>query len=342
MEKGHRVDLVVASAGGVYQSEIPNGVRLVDLGSRRQIPLVLKLRDYLRSSEPDALLATPYRFNLTAVWAGFLARGKTRIGVREATFFPAKLRDARSRRHLLKKRVISLLARPTYSAADSIIAVSGGVSAALAEHFRIPEGRISVISNPIDVERTRQLAREGPGLSEDSPQSPLIVAAGRLTEQKDFQMLVRAFHRIVQELPRARLCILGEGPLRADLESQITAAGLDERVLLPGFLRNPFPVLASGSCFALSSRWEGFPNVLLQALALGKPIVATDCPSGPSEILGGGRWGRLVPVGDDVSLAGGIVEAVSRPSQHDRLVARAREFDVDSITDLYLEALQLQ
>jgi glycosyltransferase involved in cell wall biosynthesis len=196
-----------------------------------------------------------------------------------------------------------------YPLADGIVTVSRGVAEDLAAYAGIPLERIRVIYNPVVSEGLLQAARQPirHPLFVDN-QCPLILGAGRLTEQKDFFTLIKAFDIVRRKIP-SRLVILGDGEERSNLENLIRSRGLQDMVDLPGFEINPFAFMKRASVFVLSSKWEGLPNVLIQALICGCPVVSTDCLSGPAEILKGGEYGHLVPVGDVEAIAVAI-EAV--------------------------------
>ena len=167
---------------------------------------------------------------------------------------------------------------------------------------------------------------------------PLLLAAGRLAPAKDFATLLRAFARVRARRP-VHLVILGEGGLRHTLEKQLRELGIEADVELHGFVDNPFAWMSRASLFVLSSAWEGSPGVLVEAMACGCPVVSTDCPSGPDEILDGGRYGRLVPVGDAAALTEAIATTLDATIDREALRARAREFDVDRAIERYLDVL---
>ena len=159
-----------------------------------------------------------------------------------------------------------------------------------------------------------------------------------MTTQKDFPTLLRAFARLRKQQP-ARLVILGEGKIKAALIALATELGILQDVALPGFVNNPLAWMSRSSVFVLSSVWEGFPGVLIEAMACGCPVVSTDCPSGPAEILNGGEYGRLVSMGDDGALAEAILTTLKKPLDSTKLRARAAEFSVERALDKYLEVL---
>jgi glycosyltransferase involved in cell wall biosynthesis len=167
---------------------------------------------------------------------------------------------------------------------------------------------------------------------------PVIVGAGRLTPEKDFPTLIRAFARFRKTQP-ARLIIVGEGPLEAPLRELTVSLGIAEDVDFPGFTPNPFAYMQRAALFVMSSAWEGSGNVLVEALALGVPSVSTDCPFGPRETLADGRYGSLVPVGDDVALAEAMQKTLAHPHSKDFLKEAVRDFQIDYSARRYLEVL---
>lgn len=227
-----------------------------------------------------------------------------------------------------------------YAQADHVIALSQGVAESLLELVPALAGRISVVHNAGYDQEVERLALEEPSLP--LPCGPLFLGCGRLTEQKDFPTLLRAFDRIKNEVA-GELWILGEGPLRASLEREITALGLSERVRLPGFVKNPFAFMARASTFVLSSRWEGFGNVITEAMACGTPVISTECPHGPREILEAGRWGDLVPVADVSALATAMRSSVQDSARFRQRAGQARvhvkRFEAATITRKYEAAI---
>jgi glycosyltransferase involved in cell wall biosynthesis len=245
--------------------------------------------------------------NVVGIWARALARVETRLVVNEQNALSLEAAHSPRRRH----RFLPTLIGRFYPWADRIVSVARGTADDLARTTGLPRERIEVVSNPIVTPELMELAtapldhawfREG--------QPPVVVSVGRLSRQKDFGTLLRAFSRVRDHLP-ARLVILGEGPERASLEALVSELGLEGAVALPGWVSNPYPWMVHAGAYVLSSRWEGLPSVLIEALYCGVPIVATDCLSGPREILDGGEYGLLVPVGDVDALARGIESALA-------------------------------
>ena len=308
-ERGYRADVLAATSAGAFREQLPAGARLVDLGARRVITSVGPLARYLRREQPQAVIAAMTHCSLAALWARHRAQTATRIIATEHI----RMSDARRVDARIRTRVTPLFARRFLPKADHIVAVSAGVADDLALTLRIPRAGIEVIFNPVIHEGLFEQARERPehpGLAPGAP--PLVLAAGRLAPEKDFASLLQAFAMARKELD-ARLLILGEGPERVKLERLVQSLGLRDFVLLPGYEVNPYAYMARAQVFALTSRWEGFGVVLVEALALGANVVATDCPTGPREIVERVGCGRLVPVGSTRELAAARIEALRAP-----------------------------
>jgi len=346
---GTRLDLVVGTAAGPYRDLVPAGCTLVDLGVTRVLAALPGLVRYLRRRRPAVLLAAMDHANLIALWARSLARVPTRVAVSVRSTLSQEARHAPS----LAGRVLPRLARVFYPQACAVIAVSQGVADDLTRLIGAGRARVLVIPNPVVTPELAAQAAERPDHAwfqpalEPAPDGgleparvPVILAAGRLTPQKDFPTLIRAFAALPQGRD-LRLLILGEGPQRPALESLIRDLGLGGRVALPGFRANPFAYMARARLFVLSSAWEGLPGVLIQAMACGTPVVSTDCPSGPREVLDGGRLGPLVAVGDAAALAAAIARTLERPPAAALLRARAAHYGVAPVTRRYLEVLGL-
>ena len=309
LEQGMKIDLVVAQAEGPYLQDLPAEIRVVDLGARRVRHSVPGLARYLRNTRPTGLLSAMGHANMAAVLARLLAGVPTRVVATLHNTMAPQISGTSS----LKSRFMLWIAGRCHSMADAVVAVSGGVAEDAAELMKLPRKKIQVIYNPVVNEQLFQRAAEPLIHDWFRPGSPpVVLSVGRLTEQKDYGVLVHAISR-VRESMAVRLLILGEGEQRQELQDLVNELGMSEEVLLPGFVPNPYQYMRLAKLFVLSSRWEGLPTVLIEALALGIPIVSTDCPSGPVEILKGGRLGRLVPVGDVEALAAAIGKALSAP-----------------------------
>jgi glycosyltransferase involved in cell wall biosynthesis len=307
VNSGYQVDLVLSRAEGHYLKEVPDAVRVVDLDASRVLASLPALVRYLRRERPSAMLASLNYVNIVGIWARRLAGVKTRLVVNEQNTLSLEASRSSRRRH----RLLPRLARRFYPWADEIVAVSQGAADDLVEVAGIAPNRVQVVHNPIVTTQLREMAAaplDHPWFG--SGEVPVLLAVGRLSPQKDFPTLIRAFSRVRREHP-ARLLILGEGNERANLEGLVAELGLGDVVGLPGWVPNPYPYMVRAAAFVLSSRWEGLPSVLIEALYCGVPVIATDCPSGPVEILEGGKHGVLLPVGDVDALAQAIGSALS-------------------------------
>lgn len=300
-----------------------------NLGPGRRWQHARRLQDYLAERRPQALLAAGHRANLLAAGR---AGGAGRVVLSVHNTLTPGLHRLGPLRRALRLRAL----RAWYPRADAIVCVSAGVAADLIRLVPHARERVAICHNPIDGTRTEPAAGLHPWLADGD--GTVIIGAGRLTVQKDFATLIAAFARLEQR-PPPRLMILGEGPERARLERLAARLGVAERVALPGFVPNPRAHMAAAALFVLSSRWEGFGNVLVEAMAAGTPVVATDCPSGPGEILEGGALGALVPVADAAALAEAMHHALQAPKAAQRLRERAADFAPERVAKRYLELL---
>ncbi len=334
---GYEVDLLVVKDRGRFLGEVPPEVRIRKLGPDHTFLCLIPLVRYLRAERPAALLATKKRGALVGILARLLSRAPTRIAIRISTNLSGFLAGSSA----LRRWGFIWPMRLLYPRADQVIAISRGVADDVRALARLPEDKVCVIHNPVRIETIRRLAREEaphPWFSDGGP--PIILGTGRLTRQKDFETLIHAVAMVRKTRP-CRLVILGEGPLRSALENLVGRLNLTEHVSLPGFVENPFAYMARARLFVLSSVWEGFGNVLVEAMAAGTPVVATDCPSGPREILEDGAYGPLVPPGDPEALGSAVEACLSGRHPAPDLDGACRRFSVERITDLYLAAMGL-
>jgi glycosyltransferase involved in cell wall biosynthesis len=333
VRRGFDVDLVLASAEGPRMGEIPPEVRLVDLGARRVATSFPGLVRYLRREKPQGLASVLDHANIVALWARKLGRYSGRVVVIEQNTLSEAVRNGKSRRDRMMPRLV----RRFYPWADYVVGVSEGVTEDLAQFVSIPTEKMRVISNPIVTPEIGELARAPVDHPWFDGGPPVFVAAGRLRPQKDFPTLLRAFSYVRAKRP-VRLLILGEGPERERLEALTRELELSDDVSLPGAMTNPYAYLARSTAFILSSRWEGLPTVLIEAMSCGAPVIATDCPSGPREILADGRYGALVPVGDVPALAAAMDDALDGNLARPPLESW-RRYAIDAVVDEYVPLL---
>jgi glycosyltransferase involved in cell wall biosynthesis len=345
--RGHRVDLVTVSSEGGFTAEVSPKVNrfgldpwwvetppLRNLKGPAVIASAPSLALWLRRTRPDALLSSSNPANLAALAASRLS------GTRTPTVISVNVHASSATGHPSRHPALRRMMRRLYPRADGIVAISHGVADDLATLLELPQHRIATIHNPIDQAAIVRRAAEpidDPWLEDEGP--PIVLAVGKLKRQKDVATLLRAFARLL-ERRSARLVILGEGPERSHLAALAREMGVAHAVRLPGFEPNPAAWMARAAVFALSSEWEGFSNVLVEALTCGCPVVSTDCPSGPAEILEGGAIGPLVPVGDDEALAHALDRVLAWPPDTDKLRECASCFSVDRAADRYLEVLE--
>ena len=374
--RGHEVDLVVGTAEGASRSMVPSGVRLVPLQRRTRLsylPLVMQaepelrrlflkpvilpllpqkalfylpaLTEYLREQRPDVLISADTYCNLVAIWARRVARASTKVIVSERNALSVQLKRP-ERRRAWRWRHVPPLVGALYPRADGIVGVSDGVAHDLNHLCGIPRSKITTIYNPIhtgeELEGRAAQALDYPWLKPGQP--PVILGVGRLVKPKDFATLIRAFAELRQR-QAARLLILGgeqERGERARLLALAASLGVAEDVQLPGHVENPYPFYRHAAVFVLSSYREGLGNVIFEALACGCPVVSTDCPYGPAEILDGGKYGKLVPVGDAAAMAAAIAATLAAPPPADVLRARGAAFSAGRAASAYLALAGLE
>ncbi len=328
------VDLLRIKGHGPHLPELPPGARSVRLGVSHVQGALPALTKYLKSERPFAILSDKDRVNRTAILARAISRSQTKIAVRIGTTVSENLR----RRDPMDRLVQRLSMRLLYPRADAILVPSSGAAEDLSRFARIPRDRITVVKSPILTPDFEQLAGEPVGHPLFAEDRPVVLGAGELCSRKDFATLMRAFAILLKSTP-ARLIILGEGRKRPALEALAIELGIKDAVSMPGFVPNPYPFMKKASLFVLSSTCEGMPVVLVEAMAAGCPVVATDCPSGPREVLAGGKYGALVPVGDPEALAVAMRRTLEAPPKAHILAEAAAHYCVEEGVRTYLAAL---
>jgi glycosyltransferase involved in cell wall biosynthesis len=314
---GHQIHLILAFEGGVLLPLVPPEVRVIELRATRLAGSFGGLVRYLKAEKPWSLQAIMWPCTVIAAAARMVARSRTRLVLSEHV--------ALSRQYPSRRQNVLLRAsmRMFYPRADKVVGVSQGAASDVERLAGMPAGTVEVIYNPVDLPARLPPADGVP--AEWGGDRPRLVTLGRLSDQKNHALLLKAFRRVLDQLPGARLVILGEGPLRVELEKLREELGLAGKVDLPGFAVDPWPMLVSADLFVLSSDYEGMSLVLVEAMHAGLRVVSTDCVAGPAELLESGRYGRLVPVGSEQALAQAIIQELAAPRNPGRQQARARE-----------------
>jgi glycosyltransferase involved in cell wall biosynthesis len=335
LQQGYTVDIVLFANEGEFVKNIPEKVNIHYFFKSSKFLLLkmlvmgsVKYLVYLRNSSPNAVFSTLSKTNLFSIYISSFKKNRPRIIVREA----ATLLN-------IKNALIRRLIKWSYPKADKIVCVSNGIKSDLFD-LGIKDEKLVVINNPVDINHIQSQSNippNHPWLHKKT--EPVLLGIGRLTEQKGFDVLLRAF-AIVQKTIPSKLIILGEGPLRQNLQNLSAKLGLMEKVDFHGYVDNPYIYLKNSDVFVLSSRWEGFVNVILESLALGTQVVATDCWSSPKEILQNGKLGRLVPINHPVSLANSIISSLRDPINSVELRKRASDFSGENILKAYIQLFE--
>jgi glycosyltransferase involved in cell wall biosynthesis len=327
----HPIHVVLARKEGEFLDELRPEVQIIDLGTKRASRSVFALAGYMRRERPQAMISTLNYANVMFLISGLLAGKPCPLIVREATVVR---KPSGSLGDKLRGHITQTLMRLLYPRAAKVIAISRDVQQSLLDAGIKIHDKLALIGNPVEIESPKKEPGDLSWLP--SPPPPFICSIGRLSEPKGFDVLLTAFAKLDDN--RMHLVILGEGPLRESLTQQARDLGIDDRVHLPGFVKQPRQVLEKAELFVLSSRWEGFVNVLMEALATGVPVVSTDCPGSPGDILENGACGHLVQHDDPHALAEGIIKALEQPAGTPASrMARATDFSAEKIAREYLK-----
>lgn len=339
-QRGIKVDLLLGKITGPYVSAVDPRVRIIKMGTSHALMSLPRLIAYLRHERPTALITEKLRVNIAALRARRLARVNTLVFTSVHGVVSHKL-DKENLKQSKQQAKMAAICR-YYPLNDGFITVSKGIAEDLINVFGVPERKIHVVYNPVVtpelILRSKEAANH-PWLDSDGP--AVILSTGRLEPQKDYPILIQAFAKM-RAKRECRLIILGEGKERSKLESLVETLNIQEYVSFSGFVPNPYVYMAKADLFVLSSAWEGFGNVLVEAMACGLPVVATDCPSGPREILQNGLYGPLVPVGNVDALARAMEATLDKPISPQRLKTAAQYYSATACTDGYLRALGLK
>ncbi len=337
VDRGYPVDLLHVRRHGPHIERELEGLRVIDLGSRHVYPSLPAVVGYLRRERPAVMLSDKDRVNRTALLARFLAGVDTRLVLSSGTTISIDLASRGPFDRWLQRNSMGKL----YGFADQVIVTSEGVADDMAAYTGLARDKIAVVPSPVVPEACfhQDFPRPNhPWFQEGEP--PVILGVGELCMRKDFATLIRAFAKVRRQLS-CRLVILGKGRQHEELQCLAEELGVAADVDLAGFQPNPYAFMQYASLFAFASRWEGLGFVLIEALAVGTPVVSTDCPSGPREILQDGRYGPLVPVGDVEAMAAAMLRTLDNPLPAAELKEAARPYEVEASTDAYLAAFGL-
>ena len=340
--RGYGVDVLQVRGHGPHFAQVPPGVRLIDLGTAHVYTSLPALTRYLRDQRPRSLYCDKDRLNHTAILARALAQGLKAPGTYLAVGTGTTLSLDCAERGWLHAAKTRFSTGQLYPLADNVIVTSRGVADDMAAYTGLDRDLIEVVPCPVvaaGVFAGDFPVPDHPWFQQVDP-PPLIMGLGELSGRKDFATLIRAFALLRREVP-ARLMILGRGKDRDRLLALGRELGVAEALALPGFVPNALDYLARASLFAFTSTLEGLGFALIEALAVGVPVVSTDCPSGPREILQDGKYGPLVPVGDHQALAAAMLATLRHPLPRGRLQEAAWPYEIERATSAYVIALAL-
>ncbi|RLM95057.1 glycosyltransferase [Haloarcula sp. Atlit-7R] len=338
--RGYDIDLLLSRASGELRSELSEQVSIVELppsktpvvGVAAHLPF---LATYLNKRKPAALFPHLEHPSIVSLAINRFLSADTAVIPTQHSVFGHDV-EATPKDQIVRRIVPRL-----YPASDQIISVSEGVADSLVDRTPVDRSDISVLHNPVDVEQIRGRARQ-PVEHEwvENDERDVVLFVGRHARQKNLDGWVRAFEKVVNRNPNARAVIAGKGPCRAQVQTTVEQLGLSDVVSLPGFVDNPYRYMTKSDVFLLSSQYEGLPTVLIECLAVGCPVVSTDCPSGPREILSDGEHGTLVPIDDMDGLANAVCDTLADPPDSDRLRSRADDFSPKPVFDEYERFLE--
>ncbi len=331
IDKGHSVEFLLMRSCGELLSEIPTEIKVVDLMSGNIRQVVVPLSKAIKKSKPDIILSAMWPLTVATIVAWMISGKVGRLFLSEHIVLSIECKRNLNIPLVFMKLSIKAL----YHFSSGIIAVSQGVKEDLCRIGSLSKDKVKVIYNPISIGFSNNRENKVPTELQYGEFDYNILTVGSFKKQKDHRTLLKAFSLMPENI-NARLIILGDGPLRNNLEKLIIELEISKKVLLPGFFIDPYPWYINSDLFVLSSQWEGFGNVIVEALECGLPVVSTNCPSGPSEILDNGRYGALVSVGSPIELASEMESALLKSHDHLMLRDRAKHYSIPIISEKYL------
>ena len=333
----YTIALCLASANGEIVSEIDRRITIIDFSRSNVKYCLYDLIQYFRRERPDYFVASLDYANIIASLAHKLSRSKSKLILWEHSVTSIHSQTTISKFFILRYFLVNIF----YKHAHYIIAVSKVIAKDLASKFGMLEEKLYIIYNPIECNKIIQLANQQEvDYYPEIDKKQYIISVGRLVQAKNYPLLIKAYS-LLAENGVFKLIIVGDGPEKQHLQQLISELNLDGRVVLVGYLNNPFPLMKKAKLIVSSSNWEGLPLVLLESLALKKNIVATDCPGGPREILDNGKFGLLVPINNPEKLAEGISRIINGEVKFDEdvLLQRAKYFSLEKSFNQFMEII---
>lgn len=333
MQQGYQIDLFLTMYQGNYLKDIPKEVKVIK-GKGGALKSMVTFANYIRDDKPDVIISSRDYLNLINILVTKLVRAKTKVIASVHVDYSGMPKQRQSYRI----KALNFILKKLYPKADRIVAVSNGVAKDFSLRYNYPLDKIEVIYNPTYLEENYLIERKMKYETFFHTELPIVIGVGRLNDQKNFSLLIEAFEVVSKQI-ESKLIILGEGSNRPKLEKIIADKKLINNVFLPGFVPNPIDYIKKSNVFVMSSSWEGFGNVIIEAMGTGISVVTTDCPSGPAEILNNSKYGKLVPMNNKKEMANAIIEMIKNPLDPELVKTRAKNFSVSTIVDQYLNLI---
>ncbi len=345
LERGITPSLFMLDPVGVFLDEIPDGVKVYlpkshrpsdpsmnqVIHHRNPLKIIREIIRVVRKENPDVLYSRHWPTKIPTAFAGWLLGKKVVLSEANSLTYEMAYRDTRRRSFYLKNIACRL--------ADVVVTVSKGVADGLDQLFKL-NSKVRVIYNGLDLEAIEKKSQEEISHPWFNQAQPIVVAVGRLVNQKGFAHLLDAVKLVNSKTP-LRLIMMGDGKLKEELIKQAEELGIKDKVDFLGVKKNPFAYMARCDLFVLSSLYEGMPNVLIEAMALGLPVISTNCPYGPSEIIEDGKNGILIPIGNPQAISEAILRVLGDKQLRDNLrieaKRRAKDFSLENMVSEYTE-----
>lgn len=333
IQNGWTVHFVLLQKKGAYVNIISKSIKIFCINKIRFRDSIFPLVSYFKKNKPQFIFVNMWPLTSIAVCSWILAGRKGKIFLVEHSVLSYSILNVK----FIKRLVLKLSIKITYPLANKVIGVSEGVIKDIISLVQIHRDKAIYIHNPLTIKNRVYIPKKNPIFWEDC--SFKILSVGRFTEEKNHKLLIKAFQILNKTINGAKLIILGDGYLHNETKEFVNDLGLENHIHLPGFVLDTEPFFTHADLFVLSSNVEGFGNVIVEALSFGVPVVSTNCPSGPSEILDGGKFGSLVPIKDAERLAEAIELNLCKEFDKDFLIKRSLDFSIDKKAQKYLDLL---